>query len=122
MYYVALPDTSKNKADYICFITDKEDFNWVKAQYEKRLEDRGFFKQVKTNGFNLETMNFVDLDKIKVLIAVGLFSLCAVLVAGLLEHEKRPIKKFFIRRQENDSYPCLIFAMGYAIGKLKSKP
>ena len=121
LYYVALPDTSKNKADYICFITDKEDFNWVKAQYEKRWKIEVFFKQVKTNGFNLETMNFVDLDKIKVLIAVVSLAYVLCLVAGLLEHEKRPIKKILYKKTGKRFLSVSYFRYGLRYWKTKIK-
>ena len=85
-------NTSENSAPYVCFLTDKESISQIKSLYDKRWQIEVFFKHVKTNGYNLEDMNLKNISRIQVLIAAVSLAYSLALIAGIVEHKKRPIK------------------------------
>lgn len=90
LYYIALPDR-KRSGEVVCFLSDCPDVEWVGQAYERRWKIEVFFKQVKTDGFNLEDIHLVDVDRVRMIVAVASFAYALALHQGVIEARKRPI-------------------------------
>jgi Transposase DDE domain len=95
-YYIGLPNTNlEDNSPFVCFISDKYNPQWVENAYKKRWNIEVFFKHVKTNGFNLEDMNLVQMEKIQLMVAVVSYTYVICIREGKLAEEKKviPIKR-----------------------------
>ncbi|MBK8567357.1 MAG: transposase [Saprospiraceae bacterium] len=55
----------------------------ISEAYRKRWGIEDFFLHCKTNGFNMEDLNFKNLEKVQLLMALAVFSL----LNGLIKRE-----------------------------------
>jgi hypothetical protein len=71
--------------------------------YCKRWKIEVFFENIKEKGIRLEEINFEDLMKIRLMVAIA--SICYVLCLkqGLIEFDKRPIK-YKLDKKSGNSY------------------
>lgn len=112
LYYIAVPDHRKS-GQIICLLSDCPDVDWVRQAYARRWKIEVFFKQVKTDGFNLEDLHVVDVDRVRVLVAVVSFAYALALHQGLVEAMKRPVK---LKKdaKSGKSWPAIsLFRLGY---------
>jgi len=72
--------------------TNQNDAQWTKQAYEQRWNIEVFFKQIKTNGFNLEDMNLKEIDKVRLIMSVVSVAYVLCLKEGLIQNEINPIK------------------------------
>lgn len=92
LYYIAVANTKTGTKDkFVCFISDKADAAWAKESYDKRWKIEVFFKHVKSNGFNLEDMNLIDLDKIRLMMSIVAFAYVLCLKEGIQQDTLKPI-------------------------------
>jgi hypothetical protein len=108
-------EISKSDKDiYIRFLSTKADPNWISQIYCKRWKIEVFFEDIKEKGIRLEEINFKDLMKIRLMVAIA--SLCYVLCLkqGLIEFEKRPIKYKLDKKSGNSYLRTSIFTKGFS--------
>lgn len=91
LHFIALPDT-KEKGKYVYLISHEADPHWVKQAYGRRWKIEVFFKQIKTDGFNMEDLGVTDLDRIRLVMAAASFAYALSIKQGLVEQEQRPLK------------------------------
>jgi Transposase DDE domain len=112
LYYIALPDQEQS-GEVVCLLSDSPDVAWVYQAYGRRWKIEVFFKQIKTDGFNLEDIRVVDIDRVRVLMAVASFAYVLALHQGLVEAEKQPVK---LKKDAKNgkSWPAVsLFRLGY---------
>lgn len=114
-YHVRLNDkpNHKDKDPYIRFISTSIDHDWVIQQYDKRWKIEVFFEDCKSKGFDLEAINFKDLGKIRLMVAIC--SLCYVLclIEGWIQFEKRPPRQKFDKKTKKFYSVVSVFTKGY---------
>lgn len=79
-YYSVFPNTSKRQKKndkWLILISDKSDIEWVSKSFPKRWGIEVFFYHCKTNGFNLEDLNLVNIAKAQLM--MGVTAVCYVL-------------------------------------------
>lgn len=112
LYYIGLPD-QKEAGKVVCLLSDSPDVAWVYQAYGRRWKIEVFFKQLKTDGFNLEDIRVVDINRVRVLMAVASFAYVLALHQGLVEAKKRPIK-LKKHAKHGKSWPAVsLFRLGY---------
>ena len=79
------------KEPYIYFISNMENANEVLLSYMKRWKIECCFRHLKSNGFNVEAMNFKQDGKIQLMIAVVIMAYVLAIREGILKHCKNPI-------------------------------
>lgn len=80
LYYTVFPNTSKRQKKndkWLILISDKNDIKWISESFPKRWSIEVFFYHCKTNGFNLEDLNLVNLAKAQLM--MGITAVCYVL-------------------------------------------
>ena len=87
-YYHVCPKRSKDHQlgdadEYVRFLSTCIDHQWVIEQYDRRWKIEVFFEDCKSKGFDMEAINFTDMNKIRLLVAIC--SLCYVIC--LIEFE-----------------------------------
>ena len=93
LVYTALPKTQKDDTNtvYTCFISDRQDPQEVKETYKKRWNIEVFFKNIKTNGFNLEDLNITQYQRIKMVLCIVSFAYLLCIHEGTLQEVISPI-------------------------------
>lgn len=97
---------------YIRFMSTSIDHQWVIEQYDRRWKIEVFFEDCKTKGFDLEAINFTNVEKIRLMVAIC--SLCYVLclIEGMIQFELQPPKKKLDQRSGNSYDRVSIFTKG----------
>ncbi|MEM8527719.1 MAG: IS4 family transposase [Bacteroidota bacterium] len=97
---------------YVRFMSTSLDHHWVIEQYERRWKIEVFFEDCKQKGFDLEAINFKDMAKVRLMVAIC--SLCYVicLIEGMVQFTiKAPNKK--LDKRSNKCYDRVsIFTKG----------
>ena len=97
---------------YVRFMSTSLDHQWVIEQYDRRWKIEVFFEDCKQKGFDLEAINFKDIAKIRLMVAIC--SLCYVicLIEGMIQFKiKAPSKK--LDKRSDKSYDRVsIFTKG----------
>lgn len=112
LYYIGLPDQD-HAGEVVCLLSNSPDVAWVYQAYGRRWKIEVFFKQLKTDGFNLEDIRVVDINRVRVLMAVASFAYVLALHKGLVEAKKRPVK---LKKDAKNgkSWPAVsLFRLGY---------
>lgn len=112
LYYIGLPD-QEQAGEVVCLLSNSPDVAWVYQAYGRRWKIEVFFKQLKTDGFNLEDIRVVDINRVRVLMAVASFAYVLALHQGLVEAKKRPVK---LKKDAKNgkSWPAVsLFRLGY---------
>ena len=79
------------KEPYIYFISNMENASEVLLSYTKRWKIECCFRHLKSNGFNVEAMNFEKDNKIQLMIGVVIIAYVLAIREGILKHCKNPI-------------------------------
>lgn len=84
------------KEPYIFFITNLEDAGKALEYYAQRWKIECCFKHLKSNGFNVEAMNFKDDRKIELMMGIVVTSYAIAIREGIVEQLRKPfpIKKY----------------------------
>ena len=118
-YYVALPNSAPQNLEtdepYLFFITDNPDAQAAGEQYRKRWKIEVFFFNIKTNGFNVENINFKNPKKIQLMLAILAF-LYAIIQKKHLDNPPNIKDKIF---KHNTTKSISIFRSSYDNFKLK---
>lgn len=82
-------DKLEREDPYIRFMSTSVDHQWVKQQYENRWKIEVFFEDCKLKGFDMESINFKNPGKIRLMVAIC--SLCYILclMEGDIQYQKR---------------------------------
>jgi transposase len=102
------------KEPYLYFISDLKDAKAIANHYLKRWKIECCFKNLKTNGFNIEDINFQNDKKIELMMALLAMLYLTAVREGKIRNLLKPIplKKF----KNGKSYLSIsIFRIGYAI-------
>ncbi len=122
-YFIAVLDTTKSKEKYTYFISDIESVKEIIDTYNKRWTIEIFFKNVKTNGFNLEDLNMTDPDKIQLAACVVGFAYVLAIVEGIEQVKYKPIPmKSYKNRDKTefvDYMAVSLFTVGYNMLQIK---
>ncbi len=112
LHYIGLPD-QQHAGEVVCLLSDSPDVAWVYQAYGRRWKIEVFFKQLKTDGFNLEDIRVVDINRVRVLMAVASFAYALALHQGLAEVKKRPIKLKKDTKSGKSWLAVSVFRLGY---------
>ena len=84
------------KEPYIFFITNLEDASKALECYAQRWKIECCFKHLKSNGFNVEAMNFKDDRKIELMMGIVVTAYAIAIREGIVEQLRKPfpIKKY----------------------------
>lgn len=84
------------KEPYVFFITSIENAGKALEYYTQRWKIECCFRHLKSNGFNIEAMNFKDDRKIELLMGVVVTAYAIAIREGILEQLRKPfaIKKY----------------------------
>jgi hypothetical protein len=97
-YYIVLPINVKKqrKSDekYIILISDSPNVPLVSEQYKMRWKIEVFFLNIKTNGFNAEDINFKNLEKVQLLLAILAFLYVIIQKEHLINAKVIKLKNF----------------------------
>lgn len=102
------------KEPYIYFISDLQDAKAIANHYLKRWKIECCFKNLKTNGFNIEDINLKSDEKIELMMGLLAMVYLIAIIEGLLKHHLQPIplKEF----KDGKKYLSIsIFRMGLAL-------
>lgn len=98
LYYIVLPFTAekqkKTNEKYLILISDNPNVIEVSSQYQQRWKIEVFFLNMKTNGFNLEDLNFKNLEKVQLMLAILALLYAIVQKEHLINAKQIKIKKF----------------------------
>lgn len=86
------------KEPYIYFITNLEEANQALECYAQRWKIECCFKHLKSNGFNVEAMNFKDDRKIELMMGVVVTAYAIAIREGIIEQLRKP---FLIKKYKN---------------------
>lgn len=91
--YTVFPNTGSRKGtdELVVLLSDLKDADQISAAYRKRWGIEVFFLHCKTNGFNLEDLNFKDLKKVQLLMALASVAYVLSLLNGLIKQGMKPI-------------------------------
>jgi hypothetical protein len=91
--YVVFPNTGSRKGtdEFVVLLSDMADAAKISAAYRKRWGIEVFFLHCKTNGFNMEDLNFKDLEKVQLLMALAAVAYVFSLLNGLIKECVKPI-------------------------------
>ena len=102
------------KEPYLYFISDLQDARAIAAHYLKRWKIECCFKNLKTNGFNLEDINLRSDQKIELMIGILALIYIIAIREGMLKHLTKPIA---LKKYKDGTIHLLIslFRTGYAM-------
>jgi Transposase DDE domain len=113
-YYTVFPNNSSRKAkddEWLILISDKKDIEWISTTFPKRWGIEVFFYHSKTNGFNLEDLNLVDLAKVQLI--MGVTAICYILSIKKGMEFQRTTKTLLKKYKEKKSKAISLFRLGY---------
>ncbi len=97
-YWVVMTKNSKQdyKEPYIFFITNLSNAEQALKHYAERWKIECCFKHLKSNGFNIEAMNFKDDRKINLMMGIVVTAYAIAIREGIVEQLRKPfpIKKY----------------------------
>ena len=99
---------------YIYFISDLQDAKAIATHYLKRWKIECCFKNLKTNGFNLEDINLRSDPKIELMIGILAMIYLIAIREGMLKHLTKPIA---LKKYKDGTTHLIIslFRTGYAM-------
>lgn len=111
--YTVFPNTGNRKGtdEFVVLLSDKTDKDEISQAYRKRWGIEVFFLHCKTNGFNLEDLNFKDLMKVQLLIAVVAVAYVLAMLSGLHQQEIKPVPEKINRDKKWKSIS--LFRLGF---------
>ncbi|MEK7224666.1 MAG: transposase [Bacteroidota bacterium] len=108
------PKQGRHEEPYLYFISDLQDAKAIAEHYLKRWKIECCFKNLKTNGFNIEDINVQSDKKIELMMGVLVLVYWIALEEGMLKHNRKPIP---LKRYKNGKVHLTIsiFRLGFAI-------
>lgn len=103
LYYLVFRDTSskKGKIEYVRLVSNLNDVTKMLAAYTYRWEIEVFFRKTKTDGYNLEQLNFTEPNKIMLMVTIVGYLYTLTLMEGIKQEIKKPQKmQFFISNKK----------------------
>jgi transposase len=99
---------------YIYFISDLQDAKAIATHYLKRWKIECCFKNLKTNGFNLEDINLRSDPKIELMIGILAMIYLIAIREGMLKHLTKPIA---LKKYKDGTTHLIVslFRTGYAM-------
>lgn len=112
-YYTVFPNTGSRKGtdEFVVLLSDHSDLVQISEAYRKRWGIEVFFLHCKTNGFNMEDLNFKDLKKVQLLMALAAVAYVFSLLNGLLQQGMKPVKLKNYRDKKSKSIS--LFRLGF---------
>jgi hypothetical protein len=103
LFFIALPD-KKSEDKMIFSLSSPDDVVWTGATYRRRWGIEVCFKQMKSNGFDLEATHLSEPERLHVLIsAVGLAYVVAI-GEGVIAPKQKPITR---KRSQGKSWQAI---------------
>jgi len=78
------------KEPYVFFITNQENASIALKCYAQRWKIECCFRHLKSNGFNVEAMNFKDDRKIELMMGIVVTAYAIAIREGILEQLRKP--------------------------------
>lgn len=93
-YSIVMTKNLKNdrKEPYIFFISNMDNAGEILKHYAERWKIECCFRHLKTNGFDIEAMNFKNDQKIELMMGVVAMTYAVAIREGILSHIAKPIK------------------------------
>lgn len=113
-YYTVFPNNSKRKKkddEWLILISDKNDLDWIGTSFPKRWGIEVFFYHCKSNGFNLEDLNLINLAKAQLM--MGLIAVCYILSIKKGIEVQRIEKTLLKNYKGKKSRAISLFRLGY---------
>ena len=116
-YFHAKRNTKKSeKEPFIYWVSTLEETHQVVIAYDKRWQIEPFFRDSKRNGLDLEAMNFTDLTKVSLMLAICSWCYVKALKEGIIVRKKKGKTKVIFDKKANRLYPRVsLFTLGYQI-------
>ncbi len=114
LFYTVFINRSKRQRKndkWLVLISDRQDVEWIRTSFPKRWSIEVFFYHNKTNGFNLEDLNLVDLLKAQLMMGVTAFCYVLSILKGLKQQQIEKIE--FKTYNEKVARSISIFRLGY---------
>jgi len=94
VYVIVMTKNLKNdrKEPYIFFISNMDNAGEILKNYSERWKIECCFRHLKTNGFDIEAMNFKNDQKIELMMGVVAMTYAVAIREGILSHISKPIK------------------------------
>jgi transposase len=102
------------KEPYIYFISDLQDAQAIANHYLKRWKIECCFKNLKTNGFNIEDINLKADKKIELMMGILAMVYLIAIKEGLLKHLLKPIP-LRIFKNGKKHLSLSVFRLGFAL-------
>ena len=120
-YYTGLIDR-KIGGDVVYLLSSYADPHHSGHLYTKRWSIEVFFKQLKSDGFYMESIGLYDPSRLKMLMAVASVAYMVVLQEGFLEAGRRPIKMKHSPGKGRKWAAVSVFRYGYRalIGRIRT--
>lgn len=111
--YTVFPNTGSRKGtdEFVVLLSDMADAAKISEAYRKRWGIEVFFLHCKTNGFNMEDLNFKDLAKAQLLMALAAVAYVLSLLNGLIKEGEKPIALKNYRDKKGKSIS--LFRLGF---------
>jgi len=103
LYYLVFRDSSskKGKVKYVRLVSNLNDVKRMLAAYTYRWEIEVYFRKTKTDGYNLEELNFTDPNKIMLMATIVGYLYTLTLMEGIKQNIRKPQKmQFFISNKK----------------------
>jgi len=103
LYYLVFKDNSsqKGKVEYVRLVSNLKDVPRVLAAYKYRWEIEVYFRKAKTDGYNLEQLNFTEPNKIMLIVTIVGYLYTLTLMEGIKQDIGKPQKmQFFISNKK----------------------
>lgn len=104
-YHVQKNKKQTEKEPTIIWISNISDPFEVSKSYEKRWQIEVFFEDVKTKRFDVESMNFNDLDKVLMMLSICSIIYLCILAKGVEEQMKEGKTRLIFDKKANKFYP-----------------
>ncbi len=114
LFYTVFINTSKRQRKndkWLVLISDQQDIEWIRTSFPKRWSIEVFFYHNKTNGFNLEDLNLIDLLKAQLMMGVTAFCYVLSILNGIKQQQTEKIELKTYNGKESRSIS--IFRLGY---------
>lgn len=116
-YYTVFPNTakrknSKNKGDkFVILLSTFSDLKQIEERYRSRWSIEVYFFHCKTNGFNLEDLNFKNLLKAQLMMSLTAVAYVLCILHGMDCQKKE--KTYFLNYNGKKSPSISLFRKGY---------
>ena len=116
-YFHTKRNTKKSeKEPFIYWVSTIASTHEVAMAYDKRWQIEPFFRDSKRNGLDLEAMNFQDLEKVSLMVAICCYCYVEALKQGIIVRNKQGKTTLIYDKKAKRFYPReSLFKLGYRI-------